>query len=227
MDIVPALIPKSKDHLLSTLEKVKGVASAVQIDLVDGVYVPNAPQSWPWSTRTFLDEMYTVLADLSEDFELEIDMMVERPERFVEELVSAHVARIIIHVGSTDALEDILAFRSHVKIGLAFTNDTPLDALHRYREHIDFVQCMGIAEIGVQGNPFDARVLARITEIRAKYPELEIAVDGGVTLETEPRLIEAGATRLVVGSAIFNTSSPRDAERAFVEQAEADTEDWS
>ncbi len=216
MRLIPAIIPKTKDHLLSTLEKVQGVASAVQIDLVDGAFVKGVSPSWPWATRTFVDEMYTVFADLSLDFELEIDLMVDRPEQYVEELVSASVARIVVHVGSTEKLDDILAFRKHVKIGLAFKNDTPLDLLARYHDRIDFVQYMGIKEIGVQGNPFDERVLARIEEIRSLYPNLEIAVDGGVTKETLPRLMAAGATRLVAGSAVFGTPYP---DRAYTELA--------
>lgn len=209
--IVPAIIPESPEQLRAMVEKVADAVSEVQIDLVDGVFVPGARASWPWSSRTFLDEMYTVFADLSGKVSLEIDLMVERPERFVEELVSASVSRIVIHAGSTDMFSDILTFRPHVRIGLAFRNDTPLDMLHAHADQIDFVQCMGIREIGVQGNPFDERVLARVAEIHARYPALEVAVDGGVTSESAPRLAAQGAVRLIAGSAIFKNPNPRRA----------------
>lgn len=214
MEIIPAVIPKTKDHLIATLEKIAGVAPSVQIDLVDGAFVNGVAASWPWATRTFVDEMYTVFADLALDFELEIDLMVDRPEQYVEELVSASVSRIVIHAGSSEKLDDILAFRNHVKIGLAFQNDATLELLETYGERIDFVQCMGIAHIGEQHHPFDERVLAHITEIHKKYPTLEISVDGGVSKDTLSRLRAAGATRLVAGSAIFGTPYP---DRAYAE----------
>ena len=216
MQLIPAVIPKTKDHLVSTLEKVQGSASAVQIDLVDGAFVQGVSPSWPWATRTFVDEMYMVFADLASNFELEIDLMVDRPEQYIEELVSASVSRIVVHVGSTEQLDAILAFRPYVKIGLAFTNDTSIELLKTYHDAIDFVQCMGIAHIGEQHHPFDERVLARIAEIRTTYPALEISVDGGVTVATLPRLIAAGATRLVAGSAIFGNPYP---DRAYGELA--------
>jgi ribulose-phosphate 3-epimerase len=206
--IVPAIIPKTKDHLRSALEKCHEPITDIQIDLVDGKFAAPGNPSWPWSTRTFIDEMYMAFADIGDRFALEVDMMVEEPERFIEELVSANVSRIVIHPTSTEKLDDILVFRSHTKIGLAFTPDADLAPLHEHVADIDFVQCMGITEIGVQGNPFDARVLARITEIKTRYPHLEIAVDGGVTKATIPQLREAGATRLVSGSAIFGQGNP-------------------
>lgn len=211
MDIIPAIIPKTKEHLFTSVAKLDGAASQIQIDLVDGIFVPHAAPSWPWATNTFVDEMYTTFADLSETLSLEIDLMVARPEEYIEELVSASVARVVVHAGSTDNFDALFAFHSHVQIGLAFKNDTPLDLLDAYHDRIHFVQCMGIAEIGVQGNPFDERVLARIADIHTRYPSLEIAVDGGVSAETIPRLKSAGATRLISGSAILGSVNPPEA----------------
>ena len=65
------------------------------------------------------------------------------------------------------------------------------------------VQCMGIAKIGGQGEVLDERVFANLRALRVRYPKITLSVDGGVTLENATRLIEAGANRLVVGSAIF------------------------
>jgi ribulose-phosphate 3-epimerase len=90
-----------------------------------------------------------------------------------------------------------------VQLGLALNPDTPLDAILPYMEKIDFVQCMGIAKIGYQGQPFDDRVLERVNTIRIKYPNMPISIDGGVNHETAGLLKHAGATRLVAGSAIF------------------------
>jgi pentose-5-phosphate-3-epimerase len=62
---------------------------------------------------------------------------------------------------------------------------------------------MGIATIGKQMQPFDERVLDQILEIKKRYPNLFIAVDGSVNRDTAHRLVEAGAGRLAIGSALY------------------------
>jgi ribulose-phosphate 3-epimerase len=74
---------------------------------------------------------------------------------------------------------------------------------------------MGIDTIGFQHQPFDAKVIDKIKEVRAAYPEIPISVDGGVSLENGSALLEAGANRLVVGSAIFEADNYVDAVTEF------------
>ena len=64
---------------------------------------------------------------------------------------------------------------------------------------------MGIEKIGFQGQSFDERVLHKVNDLRERFPELIISIDGGVSLETAPLLIKAGANRLVAGSAILKS----------------------
>ena len=93
-------------------------------------------------------------------------------------------------------------------MGIALNNDTDLSVLDPLMHHLDYVQCRGIAEIGRQGNSFDERVLDRVATLRGKYPELTISVDGSVNEETIKQLAEAGANRLVSGSAIIKSDDP-------------------
>ena len=65
---------------------------------------------------------------------------------------------------------------------------------------------MGIAKIGFQGEPFDERVLEKIKDFRDEYVDVTISVDGGVSLESAPRLVEAGVNRFVVGSALWQSN---------------------
>ncbi len=208
MKIIPAIIPESKEHLRATLEKVRGVVSEVQIDLVDGVYA--GKPAWPFSENVF-DECVSALSELAQSYDIELDLMVREPEKYLEQLVSV-ARRIVVHWGSTTQLEDILKLRNEkVKFGIALTNDIPLEEFYPYADQIDFVQCMGIAEAGAQGNDFDPRVLPRIREIHARYPRLEISVDGHVTMFTLSLLKDAGVTRFVSGSAIFGADNPSEA----------------
>jgi ribulose-phosphate 3-epimerase len=64
---------------------------------------------------------------------------------------------------------------------------------------------MGIDEIGFQGQLFDERVISKIEEFKNKFPKVTVSVDGGVNLESAPKLVKAGAERLVSGSAIFGS----------------------
>ena len=71
---------------------------------------------------------------------------------------------------------------------------------------VDFVQVMGIGRIGFQGEEFDDRCLVYVKTLKEKFPDLTVSVDGGVDFNTAPKILDAGADRLVVGSAIFNTN---------------------
>src|SRR3989344_5430112 len=95
--------------------------------------------------------------------------------------------------------------RDVVEIGVALKPGTPLEKLFPLIPFINFVQCMGNDKIGHQGVTLDEKVYEKIKIIRAKYPDLPIGVDIGVNETTAPLLIEAGATKLAAGSAIFNT----------------------
>ena len=67
---------------------------------------------------------------------------------------------------------------------------------------------MSIARIGRQGQPFDKRVFEKIKTFHAKYPEIILQVDGGVSLENAQRLISLGVSNLVVGSALLKVNDP-------------------
>lgn len=220
MVVIPAFIPESRDTLLESVSQFVDVVPEIQIDLVDGVYAGNP--SWPWNVHAPFEEVYSLVHTLADSFSLEIDIMALAPEAFIEPLISARVQRLVIHAGSTDHLDDILALRNlHTKIGIALRNDMPLEILEDYYDAVDFVQCMGIAEVGVQGNEFDGRVISRIAEIKAQYPALEISVDGHVTMYTLPLLKQAGATRFAVGSAILKDTHPLEAFHKIQQLAQA------
>lgn len=205
MEIIPAIIPQSRTHLREQLARVP-FAPAVQIDVIDGVFAPHT--SWPYGTG----ERSGVPADIR-DFgapPFEIDLMVAAPETHLDSWVEAGAARIVVHLESTERMEDILAHRRvhGYALGIAADDDTSIDRLHPYLTDGVFVQCMGIDKVGAQGEPFEPQVLANIRALRERYPDLAISVDGSVNEATIGALRDAGATRFVVGSAIFNTDDP-------------------
>jgi ribulose-phosphate 3-epimerase len=217
IEIIPAILPKDFAELSDKIELIKGFTKTVQIDVCDGQFVPNA--TWPYRKKD--DNFDRILREEEglpgwEQLNYEFDLMVNRPENVVEEWVRVGATRIIIHAEAKgDIAAALVKLGGIVDIGFAFNIETPLDLLELHRERIQFVQCMGIDHIGYQHQPFDEKVLGKIKEVRLKYPGMPISVDGGVSLETAPHLIAAGADRLVVGSAIFNDENPLDALQKF------------
>lgn len=216
-EIIPAILPKDFAEVVDKVSYVVGMADSVQIDVCDGQFVHNP--TWPY--RKPDDNFEKILREEEglpnwEELDYEIDLMANKPEERVDEWVVAGAARIIIHVEATgDVAKAIGILEGRCEIGLALGMDTPLTVIEPYREKIQFIQLMGIDNVGFQHQPFDDGVLGRIKEARIMYPGLPISIDGGVSLETAPGLIEAGADRLVVGSAIFDHENVAEAIQKF------------
>ena len=208
--LVHSLPPASFEILENVCAVLKGITPGFQIDIVDGVFAPSV--SWPFAEPS-PQEALRKIKQFTTDFEIEVDCMIMYPEKYLSLFVELGVKRVIVHIGSTDAYSAIVkhAKEHGYKIGFAFTNDVPLSFIYPYIGKIDFVQVMGITQVGRQGEPFDTRTLTTVTTLREQYPELEIAVDGGVNAQTIPKLLEVGVNRFAPGSAIAQAENPADA----------------
>jgi ribulose-phosphate 3-epimerase len=216
-EIIPAILPKDFAELEDKISLVVGLVKTVQIDICDGQFVLNA--SWPYKKQ---DETFAKLITEAEGLpgwdkvNFEIDLMVNKSEEVVDEWVSAGATRVILHAEITGNLaEAVSKLVGRAEIGLALNIETPIDVIEPYKDQIQSIQCMGIDHIGFQGQTFDDAVIAKVKEIKAKYPNIPVSVDGGVSLESAPKLIEAGANRLVIGSAIFNAENVFEAIQKF------------
>ncbi len=227
VEIIPALMPRTFDELF-LLEPLVGACDLVQIDIMDGVFTTG--RTWPY-VRGHVDEHFVAMATQEEgmpywsDLDFEADLMISSPENSWRDWIALGAKRIIVHI---EALQNPAKFIEqffegsvskdsalYTELGFAINLDTPLEMLFPHIERLDFVQCMGISRIGQQGAPFDERVLVRVGELRKRYPNLIIGVDGGVNFSTAPLLVEAGANRLAVGSAIMHEESPARALEEF------------
>ncbi len=206
--IIPAIIPQSLEHIKDSIFSLEGVAKEFQIDIVDGSFVPFT--SWPYRGSGSV----MLLRDFAQHNILEVDLMIESPERALPLYVDAGVKKVVIHLESVTDLPSIYAHRNEKRyeLGLSIRNDTNLEVLEAELEHADYVQLMGIRKIGSQGQPFDEEVLRRIERLRGLHPNIIISIDGSVNEETLPRLRNAGANRFVSGSAIYSSA---DTKRAF------------
>jgi ribulose-phosphate 3-epimerase len=211
MEIVPAIMPKDFDEIAAKADLVHNFVKTIQIDVMDGKLTH--PISWPYfpGQEESFEKVTTGEVGLPywKDIDYEADLMVVNPEEDFGEWVNAGFHRIVIHVEATSKFRNIIQeWNGVVEIGAGIDINTENDALFPLiEEGLGFVQFMGIATIGYQGSPFDNRVIKKIESLRKRYPNVIISVDGGVSLETAPLLLKAGANRLVAGSAIFGSES--------------------
>ncbi len=206
-------MPKSYEELESAVALVVSRVPIVQIDVMDGVFVGNT--SWPFEHGRGRGDDADFARIVSEEqgmpfweeIDYELDLMVQSADLQFDEWVRLGAKRMIFHIESLDDvggfLDRMQDIRPLVEIGLAFNNDTNVESVVPYISLVDFVQCMGIANIGFQGEPLDERVFDSIAAIRKASPDIPISVDGGVNMNTIERLRDAGVTRFVAGSAVF------------------------
>ena len=224
-EIIPAIIPKDFEEIKEKAGFVKELVSYIQIDIMDGSMTPH--KSWPYirtSQKNDFDKLRNEDEGLPfwQDVNFEVDLMVNDAEEPALEWISVGATRVVFHI---EAKVDIIGFLKKIEniqsdifkteIGLAIGIETPNEELYPFIEKVDFIQFMGIKNIGFQGEVFDERVLEKIKDLRNRYPQIIISVDGGVDLENAQSLISAGANRLISGSTIFESDSIRDTIKSF------------
>lgn len=222
--IIPAILPQTYKNIEYSVEKIIDAAPNVQIDFVDGHFAPN--RTWLFNHK---DEE-TIEALMAEDMGMpfwdslnyEFDLMVKDPLEHIHTFIALGPSKIVFHPEGLDQ-EKMLEFfetlpeiiKSAISFGVAINVDTDPDTIAVYIPYIESIQCMGIKNIGFQGQHFDEGVYEQIKKISSLYPDKSIAVDGGVSLENALQLVEAGATELIIGSALFQNSDPRGTIEAF------------
>ena len=219
LEVVPAILPKTFAELEEKLEFLKGAAPSVQIDITDGKFAGDA--SWPLYKE---DKNFEAIVREErgmphwEDFEFEFDLMVSDPFSLIPDLIRAGASKIILHAESINLdndqlLLDQLRTEGIVEVGIAFNQDADEKLIKEFLPFADFVQCMGIAKIGFQGQPFSPRVLDQIRFLKQELSNMPIAVDGAMKPDTVALVVEAGATKIIVGSYVLNSENPAEAIR--------------
>jgi ribulose-phosphate 3-epimerase len=161
--------------------------------------------------------------------DFEADMMIKDPETVAEKWIEAGAKALVLHIESSPKILDLVKdlrktygyagdTLASVEIGIALNINTPNEELDIFLEKnpeghalADFIQFMGIKKIGYQGQPFDDEVLKKIKDLRKKYSDVVISVDGGVNFETYQDLIKAGANKLISGSALYESDNIKEA----------------
>ncbi len=217
--IIPAILPGSFEELRDMLGEVASLARTVHIDACDGKFTPSV--SWPYgdADRKSFDDILSEKIGLPfwDKLDFEAHLMVANPERVVAEWVHAGMSRIFVHA---EAVKDISAAVKEIgdltELGVALKFETSLDAFTPFAESAKALHLMSIARIGYQGEEFQEEAISKVREAHTRFPNVEISVDGGVSLDNAKELMDAGASRLIVGSALFKSADVVSAYKELV-----------
>lgn len=198
--LVPAVNASTEQEFLDRCKILRSLAPPlVQIDVADGILgVP----------RNFAVPSLAVKELLG--FRLDIHLMVRDAVGAVEEWRAAAPARLTIHCEALSDPRPLLAEigKGGAARGLALGPDTPVEAAAPYLSDIDFLLLVAVPP-GRSGQPFRPQTIERVRSVRERHAHLNIGVDGGVSGELIPALLEAGVTTVCAASAIFDAADPR------------------
>lgn len=217
IEVIPSLPALTFEELRTKVGMVKGLVSAFQIDICDGMFTPQ--RSWPMNSgdKPQFEDIVRGKEKLpyAGEIDFEVHFMTHTPEKLIPDWVKAGAMRFLVHV---EARHDFAACRraaGDAELGVSLNIGTDIGRVAEYAPYISVIQLMGIAKIGAQGQPFDSRVLEMIAEVRERYPDVIIEIDGSVNMETAPSLVKAGARRLAPGSYVFRSQDPKSAIEAL------------
>lgn len=211
--ISPSILACDFARMGEEIAKIDKFADYLHVDVMDGLFVPNISFGMPVikSIRKVTDIFF------------DVHLMIERPERYIEEFASLGSDLITIHYEST---EDPAAVLKQIrscgkKAGISVKPGTDWSVLVPLLPLCDLVLVMTV-EPGFGGQKFMRDMMPKVKALRdiieKEGYDIEVEVDGGINAETAAIAAEAGANVLVAGSSVFAAA---DAEKAIADMREA------
>lgn len=205
VQIIPSILAEDEHEFLDKLARIRNFAPLIHVDVMDGIFVPYKCWADPEHVRHLLGHI-----------PFEVHLMVSEPEHAVPLWLACGASRVIFHAEATK--RDHLICRATAadcaNLAVAINIETPLSKVVKDDMCIKQLTIMAVPP-GRGGQPFQPTALEKVRAAKSKRPELIIEVDGGVKLENAERIVEAGASRLVVGSAVTGAPDPQAAYLAF------------
>jgi ribulose-phosphate 3-epimerase len=207
--IVPAILSENFEDFLFRLHQAESFAGYVQVDLMDGEFVP---------TRSFPPEK---LNTLNSPIPFEIHLMVRDPSAVMERVENVSIKKVLFHFESdVDHMGLIGRLRQRgLGAGLAVKPETGLEEFRDVAVHADTLMFLTVDPC-CYGNPFRPEVLGKVAEARRLFPGKTISVDGGVSLDNLRSFMDIGVDYVCVGSRIFLNGSPEENYRLFLEKVD-------
>ncbi|MBD3330499.1 ribulose-phosphate 3-epimerase [Candidatus Peregrinibacteria bacterium] len=192
--IAPSILSADFGKLNEEIASIDKYVDLIHVDVMDGHFVPNLTIGAP------------VVKYIKSSHPLDVHLMIENPEKYIEDFLKAGSDRITVHIEACDDVEKVLKM---IKNGgadpcICLKPGTPLSEIEHVLPLVKGVLVMTV-EPGFGGQKFMEDMMPKVRELRAKWPEIDIEIDGGINAETSKIATEAGANILVSGSYIFKS----------------------
>lgn len=204
--ITPSILGADYGDLNHFLQGLESFSDMYHVDVMDGNFVPNLSIG-----AMVVDRIKTTIP-------LDCHLMINHPDKYIPGYIKAGAYSITIHAeASKDLKRDVEMIKEGgVRACVAINPGTPVKKIEKVLPLLDMVLVMSV-EPGFGGQGFIVDVLPKIAEIRKKYPELDIQIDGGINDQTAPLAKKAGANVLVAGSYILKADDPKAAAKKLRE----------
>jgi ribulose-phosphate 3-epimerase len=191
--IIPAVIAKDQEELNAIHQKIPGNVDLVQLDIMDGKFVPNNSLDFDF--------------ELDERYKYEAHLMVESPDSWIK-THGEQIDTVIAHFEATLNPERTIRIIKDMekKAALALNPNTEIEQIMDYLDDLDQILIMTV-QPGFYGSPFLPEIMDKISKLRQLKSELDIEVDGGIKPETIAMTNQAGANMFVSGSYLVKSDN--------------------
>ena len=199
LKLAPSILSADFGHLAEDVKKIEeGGADYIHVDVMDGHFVPNISFGAP------------VMKCLNgkTDLPYDVHLMIENPDRYIEDFVTPQTAYITVHQEACTHLHrTVQNIKSKgIKAGVSINPATPVSTLQCILPVLDLVLIMSVNP-GFGGQKFIPGALEKVRELaeikRSENLDFVIEIDGGITLDNIKEVMEAGVEMAVAGSAVF------------------------
>lgn len=193
IEIIPTILTKDPEEVARKVSLIEGKAKRFQFDCLDGIFLPEKSVG------------LEILGQLETSLKIDVHLMTNQPEEWVEKAVEIMADRVIGQVEKMDSQEEFIeaVVGAGLEVGLALSPETPVSVVEESLPKLDLVLVM-TRKPGFGRFPFGEKALEKVKNIRKLAgTHLDICVDGGINDKNIKKCAQAGANLFAIGSSLW------------------------